>query len=234
MRFCERHGVPYVGGAENYWWLRTKKRDRGSSRTLRATRYCERRRFFGDGRRRVRSAKKSLTCAPRLLSGRHPIQASSKPEALIGALGRLCRDLDVAMLVGTTVIDAKRTTNGGVELVTPHERFRAHTVVNAAGLYADDVSAMLGGKSFRIKPCRGEYAELASSKREWVKGLGLPTPARRRSGLGVHLTRTTWGKRAHRADGEISGFEGRLRGRTPSARGISGTDPSPTTGDNAR
>jgi L-2-hydroxyglutarate oxidase LhgO len=113
-------------------------------------------------------------------------------EALITVLGRLCRDLDVAMLVGTALIGAA-ASNGGIELITPHERFRAHTVVNAAGLYADDVSAMLSGRRFRIKPCRGEYAELAPSKRDWVKGLVYPLPHADGSGLGVHLTRTTWG-----------------------------------------
>ena len=113
-------------------------------------------------------------------------------EALIGTLGRLCRDNDVAMLVGTAVVDAA-ASGGGVELVTRHERFRAHTVVNAAGLYADDVSAMLGGQRFRIKPCRGEYAELAPSKRGWMNGLVYPLPHADGSGLGVHLTRTTWG-----------------------------------------
>ncbi|MEO5740900.1 MAG: FAD-dependent oxidoreductase [Vicinamibacterales bacterium] len=113
-------------------------------------------------------------------------------EALISALGRLCRDHDVALLVGTAVVDAA-ASNGGVELVTPHERFRAHTVLNAAGLHADEVSAMLGGKRFHIKPCRGEYAELAPSKRAWVNGLVYPLPHADGSGLGVHLTRTTWG-----------------------------------------
>jgi L-2-hydroxyglutarate oxidase LhgO len=113
-------------------------------------------------------------------------------EALITTLGQLCRDRDVAMLVGTAVVDAA-PANGGHELVTPHERFRAHTVVNAAGLYADDVSAMLGGKLFRIRPCRGEYAELTASKRGWVNGLVYPLPHSDGSGLGVHLTRTTWG-----------------------------------------
>ena len=113
-------------------------------------------------------------------------------EALITTLGRLCRDLDVAMVVGTAIVDAA-PANDGVELVTPHERFRAKTVVNAAGLYADEVSAMLGARRFHIKPCRGEYAELAPSKRGWVNGLVYPLPHADGSGLGVHLTRTTWG-----------------------------------------
>jgi glycerol-3-phosphate dehydrogenase len=121
-----------------------------------------------------------------------PDTAMIESEALSGTLGRLSRDLDVAMLVGTAIVDAA-AFDGGVELVTPHERFRARTVVNAAGLHADDVSEMLGGRAFRIKPCRGEYAELAPSKRGWVNGLVYPLPHADGSGLGVHLTRTTWG-----------------------------------------
>jgi len=113
-------------------------------------------------------------------------------EALINTLGRLCREQDVALLVGTRVIGADRV-NGEIELATPHERFLARTVINAAGLYADEVSAMLGGKRFQIKPCRGEYAELAPSRRSWVNALVYPLPHADGSGLGVHLTPTTWG-----------------------------------------
>jgi L-2-hydroxyglutarate oxidase LhgO len=113
-------------------------------------------------------------------------------EALISTFGRLCRERDIAMLVGTAIVGADRT-NGGVELATPHETFLAGTVVNAAGLYADDISALLGGTSFRIRPCRGEYAELAASRRSWVNGLVYPLPHSDGSGLGVHLTPTTWG-----------------------------------------
>jgi L-2-hydroxyglutarate oxidase LhgO len=113
-------------------------------------------------------------------------------EALVGTLARLCREQDVALLVGTSVIAAEQLSHG-VQLQTPHEVFAAGTVVNAAGLYADEVSAMLGAETFRITPCRGEYAELASSKRSWVNGLVYPLPHSDGSGLGVHLTPTTWG-----------------------------------------
>ena len=114
-------------------------------------------------------------------------------EALITALGRLCRDHDVAMLVGH-----RRRRRGRIER-RRRARHAARALPGAApsstppGLYADDVSAMLGGRRFRIKPCRGEYAELAPSKRGWVNGLVYPLPHADGSGLGVHLTRTTWG-----------------------------------------
>ena len=113
-------------------------------------------------------------------------------EALITTLGRLCRDLDVAMLVGTPITGAA-AVDGGIELVTPHERFRARTVVNAAGLYADDISAMLGGRTISHQPMPRRVRRAGAGKRGWVNGLVYPLPNADGSGLGVHLTRTTWG-----------------------------------------
>jgi L-2-hydroxyglutarate oxidase LhgO len=111
-------------------------------------------------------------------------------EALVKMLATLCRDRDVAMLVSSPLVAAEPSVDA-IKLVTPHEAFTAATVVNAAGLYADQVSRMLGGSEFTIYPCRGEYVELAPSRRSWVNGLVYPLP--HGVGLGVHLIKTTWG-----------------------------------------
>jgi L-2-hydroxyglutarate oxidase LhgO len=113
-------------------------------------------------------------------------------EAYVKALEQLCRAHDVPMVIGSPLIGASSTPDG-IEIVTPHERFLAACVVNAAGLYADVTSRMLGGMPFHIFPCRGEYAELAPARRHMVNGLVYPLPHASGAGLGVHLAKTTWG-----------------------------------------
>jgi L-2-hydroxyglutarate oxidase LhgO len=113
-------------------------------------------------------------------------------ESLVQTLRRLCIDGDVAYLPGTAFEHGEPSANG-ITLTTERETISAAIVVNAAGLYADDVSARLGGESFTIYPARGEYAELAPGKRRMVRGAIYPVPHTPGHSLGVHLVPTVDG-----------------------------------------
>jgi len=112
-------------------------------------------------------------------------------EALVRALAGDCHDRGVLMLPATR-LEAGEWRGGEFELKTSRELFRARAVVNAAGLYTDDISKMLGGEPFRIYPMRGEYAELTRATQHLVNGLVYPLPGAA-GHLGTHLTKTTSG-----------------------------------------
>lgn len=114
-------------------------------------------------------------------------------EALVRALAADCVDREVLMLPATAITGAEWRAEV-CQLTTTREVFQARTVVNAAGLYADDVSGLLGGETFRIYPVRGEYAELVHAKRNRVNALVYPLPLATGHGLGTHLSKTTRGE----------------------------------------
>lgn len=122
-----------------------------------------------------------------------PATGIVNPETLVHALQQQAEAADAVVLLSTRVVSARPQADG-IVIGTEREDILADTVVNAAGLYADDVSRLLGGETFRIWACRGEYAELARAKRSLVNALVYPLPHPSGHGLGVHLTRTTGGE----------------------------------------
>ena len=113
-------------------------------------------------------------------------------EGLIRALARLCADHDAIVLPGTPLIGVDEK-DGALDVRTPSETIRTRVLVNAAGLFADEVSNIAGGETFTIYPWRGEYAELVPSRRQLLHALVYPLPHAHGHSLGVHFSKTVHG-----------------------------------------
>lgn len=138
---------------------------------------------------RVRHLEPHVTPRTALWS---PSTGIVEAEALVRALHREAAARETLVLPAMPLVSADPSTRG-VEIRTPAETIHTQAVVNAAGLYADEVSAAIGGRRFTIYPCRGEYAELVGRSRGLVGRPVYPLPARAGEHLGIHVTPTTWG-----------------------------------------
>jgi glycerol-3-phosphate dehydrogenase len=73
------------------------------------------------------------------------------------------------------------------------ETIETRCVINAAGLYADEVATWLGNNSWKIYPVRGEYCEIRGARASLINDLVYPLPHAHGLSLGVHFTKTLWG-----------------------------------------
>ena len=124
-------------------------------------------------------------------------------EDLVKTLARMAAEQGASLLTHARVIQMESRPDSIAVTIAQgaaddparasEETIEARCVINCAGLYADEVAAMLGNRSYRIYPVRGEYCELVRSKSYLVNNLVYPLPHTDGLSLGVHLTRTLWG-----------------------------------------
>ena len=111
-------------------------------------------------------------------------------ELTIAACGN-AMDNGAALLTGFEVIGAERTAEGWRLSARDGRTLDARFVVNAAGLYADQVAALMGDESLHIHPRRGEYLLLDRKEGRTVSHTLFQTPSV--MGKGVLVTPTVDG-----------------------------------------
>ncbi len=123
------------------------------------------------------------------------------PYGLTIALAENACDNGVKFFLNTEVVSIDKPKNDGENFViyTTADTFNAKFVINAAGLFADKISEMIGvtesnlGEPLKIYPCRGEYYVLDKRLEGTVQTLLYPVPGAKDAGLGIHLTPTVDG-----------------------------------------
>ena len=121
-------------------------------------------------------------------------------EELVHAFARLATDQGANMVKHARVVSLEPMGNVirvglriGDEEDAQEETIEARCVINAAGLYADEIAAMLGNPSWKIYPVRGEYCEIRGPRATLINDLVYPLPHAHGLSLGVHFTKTLWG-----------------------------------------
>lgn len=121
-------------------------------------------------------------------------------EELVHAFARVATSLGANIVTRAQVISLEpgnKTIRVGLRIGdqadSQEEAIEACCVINSAGLYADEVAALLGNHSWRIYPVRGEYCEVRGPQSALINHLVYPLPHSDGLSLGVHFTKTLWG-----------------------------------------
>jgi glycerol-3-phosphate dehydrogenase len=121
-------------------------------------------------------------------------------EELVHAYARVATNQGASIVTRAEVVSlepAGKTIRVGLRIGdkedSQQEMIEARCVINAAGLYADEVAAMLGNHSWKIYPVRGEYCEVRGPRSSLINNLVYPLPHSDGLSLGVHFTKTLWG-----------------------------------------
>jgi len=121
-------------------------------------------------------------------------------EELVHALARVAAGQGAEIVTRARVVSLEPVAGAirvglriGDEDDVQDETIEARCVINAAGLYADEVAGLLGNTSWKIYPVRGEYCEIRGARASLINDLVYPLPHAHGLSLGVHFTKTLWG-----------------------------------------
>jgi L-2-hydroxyglutarate oxidase len=123
-----------------------------------------------------------------------PHTAIADYPAVARALAADLVDRGADLLLGTRFAAARQDT-GSLHVATSQGEIRTRSLINCAGLHADQVARMMGAEvDVTIVPFRGEYYFIRPERHALVRGLIYPVPDPGLPFLGVHFTRTVDGR----------------------------------------
>lgn len=186
--FCREHGVPHVRCGK---LILAHASDLPAMEQLLTTASSNGATLEAVGRAFVRAREPHAAADHAFWS---PDSGWVDAAALVRALCGAVRESGGRVLEGRDVVGIDAAASGTLAIRTPVDRVEADTIVNAAGLWADEVSRLAGGARLVIHPCRGEYARLTQDASDLVSGLIYPVPGAAEHGLGLHLVRTLSGE----------------------------------------
>jgi glycerol-3-phosphate dehydrogenase len=115
-------------------------------------------------------------------------------EELFKAYARIATNQG-AHIVTHARVERLEALRESIRVTSAAGEIQTKCLINSAGLYADEIAAMLGSSmaNHKIYPVRGEYCELVRAKQDWIRELVYPLPHSDGLSLGVHFTKTLWG-----------------------------------------
>jgi glycerol-3-phosphate dehydrogenase len=138
------------------------------------------------------SRERMLSLEPKLnpdvMGGLHaPGGGVVEPYRFVFSLIENAQANGVELRTGFRVVEARPAGRSGgapwILVSESGERLRARTVINAAGLYADEVSALFGAEAFRIVPRKGEEFLLDRNARGLPGKVVFPVPDAHSKGI---------------------------------------------------
>jgi L-2-hydroxyglutarate oxidase LhgO len=194
--FCARHGVPHRNTGKLV--VATQSSEEAELAALKQRgeeNGVEGLRLIGPAEIRAREPHVAGVAALEV-----PSTGILSSEALVHAYARVAAERGADIITRAKVISLEAVNGGiraGLQLGEGDgaqvEFMEARCVINAAGLYADEVAALLGNASWKIYPVRGEYCEIRGPRAALINNLVYPLPHADGLSLGVHFTKTLWG-----------------------------------------